>query len=66
MGFVVYLGQMLEIKVRIHLSCGDIGMSQQLLNATQVMTGFEQVGSEGVAEQVWVDIGINTLLSSPV
>jgi hypothetical protein len=41
MSFVVYLGEMLEVKVRIDLGCGDIGVSQQFLNAAQVMAGLQ-------------------------
>ena len=43
MCLVVYLGQMLEIKVCIHLCSRDVGVAQELLNAAQIMARFEQV-----------------------
>ncbi len=36
--FIVYLGKMLEIKVRIDLSCTDIGVAQSKLNRTEINT----------------------------
>ena len=36
-GFVVYLGQMLEVKVSVDLGGTDIGMSEQFLHATKVV-----------------------------
>jgi hypothetical protein len=36
-GFVVYLGQMLEVKVGVDLGRTDIGMSKQFLHATKVV-----------------------------
>ncbi len=47
---VVYLCQMLEIKMRIHLGCRDIRMTKQLLYATQVMAGLQKVGGERVTK----------------
>ncbi len=43
MGLVIDAGEMLEIKVGVDLGSGDIGVPQQLLDAPQVLTGFEQV-----------------------
>ena len=65
MGLVVYLGEMLEVKVCVDLGRRDIGVPQQLLHAAQVMAGFEQVRGERVPEQVWIDFGVDTLSASP-
>ena len=45
-GFVVYLGQVLEVKVCIHLGGADIGVAEELLDGAQVMTRFQQVGGK--------------------
>jgi hypothetical protein len=45
-GLVVYLGEVLEVKVSIDLCCGDIRVPQQFLDTTQVVAGFEQVCGE--------------------
>ncbi len=37
MGFVVYLGQVLEVKVRIYLGRADIGMTEEFLNTPQIV-----------------------------
>ena len=66
MGLVVYLGQMLEIKVCIDLSRGDIGVPQKFLHATQVVARFEQVGGERMPEQMWIDVGVDALSTRPV
>ena len=55
MRLIVYLGEMLKIKVGIDLRRADVGMAEQFLDAAQVLAGFEQVGCEAVAEQVRVD-----------
>ena len=44
--FVVYLGQVLEVKVSIDLGRADVGVSQQLLDAAQVVARFQQVGCD--------------------
>ncbi len=41
--FVVDAGQMLEIKMRIDLGRGDVGVAEQLLDAAQVLARFEQM-----------------------
>ena len=63
---VVYLGKVLEIKVGIHLGGADIGVAQKLLDAAQVMTGFQQMSGEGVPEQMRVDLGVYALPTRPV
>ena len=62
---VVYLGQMLEVKVRIHLGRRDVGVTQQFLHAAQVVARLEQVGGEGMPEQVWIHLGVDTLPAWP-
>ena len=66
MCLVVYLGQMLEIKVRIDLRRGYIGMAQELLDTPQIMTGFEQMCCEGMPEQMRVNVRVDALFPSPV
>ena len=41
-------------------------MPEEFLDATQVVAGFEQVGREGVPEQVWIDLCVDALAASPV
>ena len=41
-------------------------MAQQLLDAPQVVAGLEQMGCEGMPEQVWVHLGVDTLAPRPV
>ena len=43
MSFVVYLGEVLEVKVSIYLGRADIRVAQQLLDTAQVVARFEQV-----------------------
>ena len=52
MGFVVDAGQMLEIKVRVHLRRTDVGVTQKFLHAAQVPARLEQVRREGMAKQM--------------
>ena len=66
MRFIVNLGEMLEIKVRVNLRCGNVGVAQQLLDPAQVVAGLEDVGGEGVAEEMRVDIGVDALAPGPV
>jgi hypothetical protein len=56
MSFVVYLGEMLEVKVGVDLGGRNVGMAQQLLHSAQVVAGFQQVGSEGMPEEVRVNL----------
>ena len=46
------LSKVLNINVSINLSCGDIFVSEQLLNNTQISPVLEQVGSKRVTERV--------------
>ena len=66
MCLVVNLGEMLEIKVRIHLGRGYVRVPEQFLHAPQVMARFEDMGGERMPKQVGVDIGVDPLLFRPV
>ena len=46
MCLIVCAGQMLKIKVRINLGGTDVGMTQKLLDAAQITTGFKQMGGK--------------------
>jgi hypothetical protein len=46
MGSVVGAGQVGEIKVGIDLRGGDVGVSEQLLHSTQILTRFKQMRGE--------------------
>jgi hypothetical protein len=50
MGLIVDAGEMLEIKMGIHLSGGDVCVSEQFLNSAQILTGLQQVRGEGMPE----------------
>ena len=63
---VVYLGEVLEVKVSINLRRRDIRVAQQFLNATQVVARLEQVGGEGMPQQVGLLLGVDALAASPV
>ena len=52
MSLVVYLGQVLKIKVRVDLGRRNVRVPQQLLNTAQILTGFEQMRRERVTEGV--------------
>ena len=63
MRLIIDLGQMLEVEVGIHLGRRDMGVSQQLLYGAQVAAGLEQVGSKGVAQDMGMDLVVQTLLA---
>ena len=65
MGRVIHLGQVLEIKVGVNLSGGEVGVSQQVLYGAQVVTGFQDVGGKGVAHEVGIDTLIYAFGSGP-
>ncbi len=54
--FIVYLRQVLKIKVCIDLGCTDIGVTEQFLYRTQVTTGFQQVAGKGMSQHVGVNV----------
>ncbi len=47
---------MLEIKVSVDLRGGDVGVAEQLLHPAKFSTGFKEMGSERMPEQVRVDM----------
>src|SRR6185295_9177224 len=66
MGSVVGAGQVGEIKVRVDLRGGDVGVTEQLLHAAQILTRFKQMGGEGMTEEVWIDAAGQSLASRPL
>jgi len=66
MGFVVYLGEVLEIKVRINLGAADIGMPEQFLHAAKIVAGFEHMRRERMAKHMRVQLCVETLSTGPV
>src|SRR5689334_6023224 len=65
-GSVVGAGQVGEIKMRIDLGRGDVGVPEQLLHAAQILTRFKQMSGERVAEQVRVHARRQALAARPV
>ena len=53
---IIALRQMLEIQMGIDLRGGKTLMAEQLLDRPQVAAGFKQMGGEGVAQQVGMDM----------
>ena len=53
---IIDAGEVLKIKVSVDLRRGDIGVAEQLLDATQVLARLEQVRGEGMSEQVRMDM----------
>jgi len=52
MGFKVGLPQLRGDQVSVSLCCGDSGVSEEFLNASQIGTALKQVGGKGVANFV--------------
>ena len=63
---IVYLGEVLEIKVGVDLRGCYVRVAEQFLNAAQVLAGFQQVRGEGMAEHVGVDVDAEALASAPM
>ena len=57
MGLLVGPPQALDRDVGVELGGRQRSVPEQLLHEPQVRTSFEQVGSRGVAESVWTEIG---------
>ena len=55
MGGEVGLAPALVGDVGVDLGGREVGVAEHLLDAAQVGAALEQVGGEGVAEQMWVD-----------
>jgi hypothetical protein len=50
-----HLGQVIARHVGVDLGGGDVGVAQQGLDDAQVGAAFQQVGGEGVAQDVGAD-----------
>ena len=62
MVFPHHLGQAVGGDVGVDLGGGDVGVAQQGLDDAQVGAAFQQMGGEGVAQDVgadalWIDAG---------
>ena len=66
MSFVVDTGEVLEIKMRVDLGGRQVRVSQQLLDTAQISTGFKEMRSERVSEDVRVDPQADSLSARPV
>ena len=66
MCLVVYLGQMLEVKVCIDLRRADVGVAEKFLHAAQVVAGLEEMRREGMPKQVRVNARVDALPARPV
>src|SRR5262245_25436479 len=63
---IVDLGEVLKIKVRIHLRGRNIGVTEQFLHAAQILARFEQVRREGVPEHVRMHVHAEARASCPL
>ena len=66
MRLVVYLGEVLEIKVSVYLGRRYVGMAKKFLDPAQVVTRLQDMSRERVPEQVWKDVGVDSLAPRPV
>src|SRR5512139_525768 len=64
-GSVVDAGQVLEIKMGVHLGRADVGVAEQFLHRPQVARRLQQVRREGMPEQVRVHVLGQALQASP-
>ena len=51
---VVYLGQMLEVQMRVDLGGRDAGVPEQFLHRAQVAARLQKMRCERVPQHVWV------------
>ena len=65
MGRIIHLGQVLKIKVRIDLRRTDVRVSEQFLDAAQILTGLQQMRGERMAEHVRMYVSGDALRASP-
>ena len=54
MGCIIGLGQVLKVEPGVNLRGADVGMTQQLLYATQVTARLQHMASKRVAQHVWM------------
>ena len=55
MSLIVYLGEMLKIKMRVGLGRRDTGMPQKFLNRPQIPAGLQHVAREGMPQHMGVN-----------
>ena len=60
MGCVIHLGQVLKIKPGVHLRCGDVGVTQQLLHSPQITAGLQHMAGKRMPQHVRVHRGGQT------
>src|SRR5215469_2635320 len=65
-GSVINAGKVLEVKVRVDLGGGDVGVAEQLLHPAQLAARLQQVRSKGVPEQVRMHAQVQSLAARPV
>src|ERR1022692_3280651 len=56
---------MLEIQMRVNLRRTDVGMTEQLLDSTQIAARFEQVRRKGMAKHVRMQLYADALPARP-
>ena len=52
MSFVVYFHDLIDGNMGVTLSCGKLGMTEQLLNASQVGATVQHMSCEGMPDTV--------------
>src|SRR5450631_2166826 len=62
---VVDLRQVLKVQVCVDLCGGDVGVSQQFLDAAQIRAGFEQMAGKRVPEHVRMHMHFQAHAPSP-
>ena len=62
---VIDAGEVLEIKVGVHLRRGDVRVTEQFLDPAQILTRLEQVRGEGVAEKMGMHVHRQALQPCP-
>ncbi len=66
MGFVIDLGQVLEIQVGIDLRRTDIAVPEQFLHGSEVLAGFEQMAGEGMPEHMRMQVFGDAFFPAPL
>ena len=64
--FIIYLGEMLKIKVSIDLGRADVRMPEQLLDRPQITAGLHHMGCKAMAKQMRIDALWYAGLDGPV
>jgi len=55
--FVVYDGELCGGELGVALCGGEAFVAKEFLDGAEVGAFFEEVGAEGVAQGVWMDVG---------